>query len=317
MDNPVTRSLDPGRSATRRWIVSGRSIVARLPARPGRAQSRKSPPSPPAAAGFQIVIVALEKKRQAAGQGPVAVFSLPHFVRTPMTRLPVSSGIRRRVFVSALGAIYLNAKLFAHIEDAVYPARDTGAGCGKPLRVLGRYHLDFVRWGARLKSAKPETAQRHVGRSNGLCDPEFSQNGLADDRIHPAAGGKPDGRPAATLPATRPACNRQGTQDRRALSPLPCQSSNVEKPARSLPTAAYASFCSRPMSRAAAMTVTHNNEPTIAENPGACARKKAQLLGGIKVMPTTTGRSTMASTPQHGRAPCWIRSGRAQPAPRP
>src|SRR5580704_7546605 len=76
--------------------------------------------------------------------------------------------------------LYLNAGLFARI-DAVHAAR---AGLGleaQSLRVLERYHLDFVRAGAKLAPAARARLDEIIQRLAGLGT-QFSQNVLADEQ---------------------------------------------------------------------------------------------------------------------------------------
>lgn len=76
-------------------------------------------------------------------------------------------------------AIFLDAALFARI-DALHQVR---AGLGlsqEALRVLERYHLDFVRAGARLTADQRQRFSRIVEELAGLGT-QFGQNVLADE----------------------------------------------------------------------------------------------------------------------------------------
>ena len=77
-------------------------------------------------------------------------------------------------------AIHLNAKLFARL-DAVFLARDAMAP--EELRVLERYHLDFVRAGAQLSDDKRARFAAINERLASLAT-EFSQNVLADEQAY-------------------------------------------------------------------------------------------------------------------------------------
>ena len=75
--------------------------------------------------------------------------------------------------------IYLNPKLFARIDD-LYQRRDSLGLDPESRRVLERYHLDFVRSGARLTDAQRERFAAITERLATLGT-AFSQNVLADE----------------------------------------------------------------------------------------------------------------------------------------
>ncbi|MGV8854521.1 MAG: M3 family metallopeptidase [Devosia sp.] len=77
-------------------------------------------------------------------------------------------------------AIYLNAALFARIET-LFAQRDELDLEPEALRVLERYHLDFVRAGARLSAAERERFGAIVERLAALGT-QFGQNVLADEQ---------------------------------------------------------------------------------------------------------------------------------------
>ncbi|HWV22218.1 MAG TPA: M3 family metallopeptidase [Devosia sp.] len=77
-------------------------------------------------------------------------------------------------------AIFLNPALFARI-DALYQKRGALGLDAEALRVLERYHLDFVRSGARLSPADRERFAGIVERL-AVLGTEFGQNVLADEQ---------------------------------------------------------------------------------------------------------------------------------------
>jgi peptidyl-dipeptidase Dcp len=77
-------------------------------------------------------------------------------------------------------AIHLNADLFTRI-DALYQKRATLRLDAESLRVLERYHLDFVRAGARLADASRE-AFAEAGERLAELGARFGQNVLADEQ---------------------------------------------------------------------------------------------------------------------------------------
>lgn len=77
-------------------------------------------------------------------------------------------------------AIFLNPALFARI-DALYQKRGEFGLDAEALRVLERYHLDFVRSGAKLSLADRERFAGIVERL-AVLGTEFGQNVLADEQ---------------------------------------------------------------------------------------------------------------------------------------
>lgn len=77
-------------------------------------------------------------------------------------------------------AVFLNPALFARI-DALYARRESLGLGAEALRVLERYHLDFVRAGARLSLADRERFAQIVERL-AVLGTEFGQNVLADEQ---------------------------------------------------------------------------------------------------------------------------------------
>jgi peptidyl-dipeptidase Dcp len=76
-------------------------------------------------------------------------------------------------------SIFLNAKLFARVDD-LYRCRDQLDLDAESLRLLERYHLDFVRSGARLTDAQRERFAAIMERLATLGT-TFGQNVLADE----------------------------------------------------------------------------------------------------------------------------------------
>jgi peptidyl-dipeptidase Dcp len=76
--------------------------------------------------------------------------------------------------------IYLNVKLFARI-DAVCRAREILSLSSEELRVLERYHLDFVRAGAKL-SGEARTQFAAANERLASLGTEFGQKVLADEQ---------------------------------------------------------------------------------------------------------------------------------------
>ncbi len=76
--------------------------------------------------------------------------------------------------------IYLNPKLFARVDD-LYRRRATLGLDAESLRVIERYHLDFVRTGARLTDVQRDRFAAIMERLSVLGT-TFGQNVLADEQ---------------------------------------------------------------------------------------------------------------------------------------
>ena len=77
-------------------------------------------------------------------------------------------------------AIFLNANLFRRIDD-LYARREALGFDAESLRVLERYHLDFVRAGARLEGGQRERYAQ-IGERLAELGTAFGQNVLADEQ---------------------------------------------------------------------------------------------------------------------------------------
>ena len=86
--------------------------------------------------------------------------------------------------------IYLDAALFQRI-DALFERRATLGLDAESLRVLERYHLDFVRAGAKLTGAQRDRLAQVTERL-ATVGTEFSQNVLADEQSYVLPLGEED-----------------------------------------------------------------------------------------------------------------------------
>ena len=131
-------------------------------------------PSPPS---FENVIVALET----SGRLLTRVEGVFHNLASSATNEALQAielELAPRL-AAHWSAITLNAALFGRIDD-LYRRRETLKLDAESLRVLERYHLDFVRAGAQLQDAHrgrfAEIAQRMA-----VLGTQFSQNVLGDE----------------------------------------------------------------------------------------------------------------------------------------
>jgi peptidyl-dipeptidase Dcp len=94
-------------------------------------------------------------------------------------------------------AISMHPVLFARL-DAVYQQRETLGLDAESLRVLERYHLDFVRAGAQLQGASRDRLAE-IAQRLAVLGTQFSQNVLADEEnwILPLTDAQMAGIPAS------------------------------------------------------------------------------------------------------------------------
>lgn len=112
-------------------------------------------------------------------------------------------------------SIFLDGKLFARI-DALYGKRDTLGLDPEALRVLERYHLDFVRAGARLTETERDRFGAIVERLATLGT-QFGQNVLADEQETVFALTEAD---MAGLPDFARAAAAETARDRKLNAPF-------------------------------------------------------------------------------------------------
>jgi len=129
-----------------------------------------------APAGFEATIMGLEKSGRLLARVE-AVFSTLVSANSNDALQAIELEMAPKLSAH-WSAIYLNAELFGRI-DALYKARATLGLDAESLRVLERYHLDFVRQGAMLKG-DGRARLNDIGQRLATLSAEFSQNVLAD-----------------------------------------------------------------------------------------------------------------------------------------
>jgi peptidyl-dipeptidase Dcp len=194
-------------------------------------------------------------------------------------------------------AITLNAALFARIA-ALYAARDSLGLDGEEMRVLERYHLDFVRAGARLGEDEKKRYAALTERMATLGT-EFAQNVLADeqDTVLPLAEADLDGLPDFARAAAAETAKERGlaapyaaTTSRSSVEPILQFANN-----RAVREKLFKAWISRGDNANA-----HDNNRLI-EEIAALRVKEAQLLGYGSFADYKLA-DTMAKTPQTARA---------------
>jgi peptidyl-dipeptidase Dcp len=131
----------------------------------------------PAAPSFENVVVALEK----SGRLLTRVEGVFHNLAAAATNEALQAiELEMAPRLSAhWSAISMHPVLFARL-DAVYRQRDTLGLDTESLRVLERYHLDFVRSGAQLKGGDRDRLAA-IAQRLAVLGTQFNQNVLGDE----------------------------------------------------------------------------------------------------------------------------------------
>ena len=248
-----------------------------------------------APAGFDTTIVALEKSGKLLGKVE-AVFSNLTSANTNEALQAIELEMAPRLSAH-WSAVYLNPDLFARI-DALFAKRESLGLGSEAMRVLERYHLDFVRQGAMLKGASRARLDA-VGQRLATLGTEFSQNVLADEQdfILPLRESQMGGLPGFVRDAAAATARERGLDAPFAVT---LSRSNVEPflqfaSDRALREQLFKAFVSR-----GANANGHNNWAIIAESL-ALRAERARLLG-YKSYADYKLADSMAGTPAKARA---------------
>src|SRR5205823_14391530 len=128
----------------------------------------------PAAPDFQNTVVALERCGQMLSRVSAVFFNLNASNTDPQMQ-QIDSEIAPRLQAHE-DAIYLDPALFARV-DAVYRRRDSLQLDSESLQLLERYHIEFVRAGARLSDPDKVRLRDINGQLSSLTT-QFKQNVL-------------------------------------------------------------------------------------------------------------------------------------------
>jgi len=192
--------------------------------------------------------------------------------------------------------VYLNTALFARI-DALQNRRDALGLDAEGLRVLDRYHLDFVRAGAKLKG-KDKTRLADIVEELATLGTVFGQNVLADEQgyVLPLTEADMAGVPDFAREAAAETAKERGldapyalTTSRSSVEPFLTFADN-----RDLREKIFSAWVSR-----GGNANTHNNAKIIGQMVELRA-ERAKLLG----YPTFAHyklADTMAKTPETAR----------------
>lgn len=127
-------------------------------------------------ASFENTIVAMEKSGQLLDRTQTMFFSMTG-ANTNDTLEKLQSEFAPKLSAH-LDAIFLNSKLFARVQS-LYEQRDQLGLDAESLHLLERYHLDFVRAGAKLGDADKEKLKAMNAELASLAT-TFSQNVLKE-----------------------------------------------------------------------------------------------------------------------------------------
>ena len=169
-----------------------------------RPRSRPSPKIP-RRPSFDNVVVALEK----SGRLLTRVEGVFHNLAAAATNEALQAiELEMAPRLSAhWSAISMHPVLFARLDAVYQPARARWAWMPESLRVLERYHLDFVRAGAQLKGDDRDRLAA-IAQRLAVLGTQFSQNVLGDEEDWTLSLN--EGQMAGIPPAIRDAAARQG-----------------------------------------------------------------------------------------------------------
>jgi peptidyl-dipeptidase Dcp len=173
-------------------------------------------------------------------------------------------------------AIFLNTQLFERI-DALYQQRDTLELGAESLRLLERYHNDFVRAGARL-SEEDKNKLREINREMASLGTEFNQNVL-QETINSAvlvdSAEELDGFTPAQVQAAAGAAKARGHEGKYLVT---LQNTTGQPPLSQLTNRALRQRIHEASVNRGARDNEHDNRPIIARMAELRA-ERAKLLG--------------------------------------
>ncbi len=192
--------------------------------------------------------------------------------------------------------IFLNPRLFARI-DALFARRDSLDLTGEQLRVLERYHLDFIRSGAAL-SADERQRYAEITERLSVLGTQFGQNVLNDERDSVFALGEAE---VSGLSDAAKAAAAQTARDRKLNAPyaMTASRSSVEPILQSAADRPTREKAWRAFVKRGANGNANDNRKVIAEIV-ALRAELARLLG-YETYAHYKLSDTMAKTPEAAR----------------
>jgi peptidyl-dipeptidase Dcp len=249
----------------------------------------------PAAPGFENTIVALEDSGQLLRKVEAVFWNLAGS-HTDDALQEIERDISP-VLAKHWNAVYLDAALFARIDALMGTGPKEKKTSGEEQRVLERYHLDFVRAGAKLAGANKDRLAAIVEELASLGT-GFGQNVLADEQgfVLPLRDADLAGVPDFAKDAAAQTAKERGLDAAYAVT---TSRSSVEPilqfaDSRELREKVYRAWSSRGGNANA-----HNNDKIIGEMVRLRA-ERAHLLG-YKTFADYKLADTMAKTPANAR----------------
>ena len=129
------------------------------------------------APSFQNTLLALEASGELLNQTSALFFNLSASHTSPEIQA-IERDISPKLAAHS-AAMFLNAALFERINKLHQERTKLGLDA-ESIRLIERYHLDFVRAGANLKDKDRQTFA-HYSEKLASCFTQFSQNVLADE----------------------------------------------------------------------------------------------------------------------------------------
>ncbi len=251
----------------------------------------------PALPSFENVIVALET----SGRLLTRVEGVFHNLASSVTNgalQAIELELAPRL-AAHWSAITLNAALFARIDD-LYQRRETLGLDAESLRVLERYHLDFVRAGAQLHGENRDRFAE-IAQRMAVLGTQFSQNVLADEETYVlgVSAGQMAGVPDAVRDAAASLAKERGLDAPFAVS---LSRSSVEPMLqfaddRALRERLFRAWAARGTGRGSS---THDNSTIITEM--LALRAEHATLLGYENFAAFKLDDSMAGTPGTARA---------------
>jgi len=171
-------------------------------------------PEPPT---FENTIVALERSGELLERAATTFFSLAS-ADTNERRQAIEAEFAPKLAAHD-DAILLNSELFARV-DALHARRDTLGLDPEAVRLIERYHIEFVRAGARL-SEEEKARLREINAELARLETQFSQNVLAevnDSAVIVERREELDGLSEAAIEAAADAAAQRGLEGKYVIT---------------------------------------------------------------------------------------------------
>ena len=228
----------------------------------------------PEAPTFENTIVAMEQTGDILSRVSRVFFNL-NSAHTNQAMQDVDKTVSPQL-AAHQDAIFLNPKLFARVE-ALYAKIDTLELDPESRRLLERYHIDFVRAGARLSEAD-KAKLRELNAELATLETAFAQNVLRetlDSAVIVDTAEELDGFSAAQIRAAADAATARGHEGKYLIS---LQNTSGQPPLALLSNRALRQRIHEASVSRGARDNAHDNRPVVAR-VAALRAERAALLG--------------------------------------